>query len=389
MNMRKINISVPISDDVIKKINNASKNDEICVVLKNTKGLSISILDKFSDSVKFSVLGGLNPTRKKFDCEYYQSRTYYSRDDLKKIIKVFEKIERKINPLWDDFERAMFVYKAICENMTYCDGKYSRNLMGLLTGKAVCSGFALIFKEAMDRLGIECFYQNQESSHSWNVLKINNTYFGIDLTWDVCSKKNNECGFSFFGREPQRAFYDNKHHSLKYESEEDEIEYPLKELPLQYLRNTYRKISGKKIVSKKARVVNGVKTIKANIKDNPLDIVILNGIPYCKKYEYTYIRSDGRAFMVIPTGEKGKGVFEYLFLEYDKDTDYFRVTKIYSEMNLITTDKTLRGRIANNLLSRERLADRVNNYNGYVGYTNRGVNQFNMDFEREVLHIHR
>ena len=94
----------------------------------------------------------------------------------------------------------MYIYKTLTEalhyNMDhepeYVNGKdVVRSLNGLLHGRLVCSGFALVFKEAMDRIGVPCAYQNRQGHHSWNIVELEGKLRGVELTWDCCGKNKN------------------------------------------------------------------------------------------------------------------------------------------------------------------------------------------------------
>ena len=67
-----------------------------------------------------------------------------------------------------------------------------------------------------------------------------------------------------------------------------------------------------------------------------------------------------------------------------------QATRIYSEMDLLTNDKELRNNISNNLLSNQRIGRKINSYNGYVGYIEKGstLRYYSPDVETS-LNIHR
>lgn len=77
----------------------------------------------------------------------------------------------------------------------------SRNLIGgLFEKRAVCAGYADILKNICGELGIECHYvqgfkENGTDGHSWNIVKLDNEYYNVDLTWDrnyIVNNKNPE-----------------------------------------------------------------------------------------------------------------------------------------------------------------------------------------------------
>lgn len=389
--MNKINLKAPLTYTQVYDLNQRAKTEKIIIVFESTKGLKKETIAGLSDNITISITGGLTPKKTKFNNEHYQSRTYYTKQELLGIIQRFELIERKINPLWTDEEKMMFVYQKLCEHLNYQEdyfnGKDScRNLLGMITGKSVCAGCAMIFKEAMDRLGIKCYYQNMQNHHGWNVVEINGKFYGIDLTWDVHAKQNNRCGFLYFCREDKRKFYSNEHHDLSREEEESECN--LESIPFEKLQKMYNKINEERITYKKTEYSAGQEVCQVMGKT----IVIKNNQPYCLENSLmTFKRNDNTSFMVIPTGKYDKGLYEYIYLEYDYKTKEIRHTNIYSESRFITFDKNMRANIANNLLSRERVRNKINNYNGYVGYVivDSTSRYYNPNVEENILNIYR
>lgn len=195
------------------------------ISLKNTKGLNSYQISKINNNnVLFSVISGLEEiieTKAKPDAERYVQRTYLSCLGLATILYYFEQIESELEYDWTDTQKAMYVYSVLASNIEYVkefdpesfinNGVMPRSLNGILYNKLTCAGFALVFKEMMDRLGIECYFQNKTGSHDFNIIKLNNNYYGIDVTWDNCyGEDTNVCKFSQFGRDPN--FYNNIYH---------------------------------------------------------------------------------------------------------------------------------------------------------------------------------
>ena len=179
--MKKINVDAKeLNLETINEYNELARRKKIALVFKNTKGLTKEKVELLSDNITISILGGLNPVKKKFAKEYYQERTYYTKWEMLEVLDVLEEIERLINPVWSELEKAIFVYQRLCVNLyynEYADEVKSRNLMVLVNGEGVCAGFALVYKEMMDRLGINCYYQNKKHHHDFNALEINGKYY--------------------------------------------------------------------------------------------------------------------------------------------------------------------------------------------------------------------
>ncbi len=389
--MKKIKINSPLTNEIIQKINLMAQKEKIIITFDNTKNLRQEDLKKLNQNITISIIGGLDTKKEKFNNEHYQRRTYYSIKELISIINFFEKIERQINPLWNELEKCMFVYKKICEYSNYDECVFNgrdaaRNLLGVITGKSVCAGYAMIFKEAMDRLNIKCYYQNREGHHSWNIVELEGEQYVIELTWDTYNKQNNKCGFTYFCREDRKHFYSNEHHNISGEKEEQEFD--VKECPVPVLQNALKKINQERI--KKVSVESKDDAITCSIAGQT--IIINNNIPYLQNGtpSNTFIRSDGSSFLIIPTNKSNNYIREYIYLIFIPTNQTVQATRIYSEMDLLTSDQELRNNISNNLLSNHRIARKINEYNGYVGYVEKGstLRYYHENIESE-LNIHR
>lgn len=394
--MKNLSINKPLREDDIKYINNESKIEDVSITFDNTKGLDPNLIEKLNSNVKVIIYGGLNPKKEKYRSSHYTSRTWYYPNELSEIIRTFEKIERKIDPLWNDMQKAMFVYKTICEFSTYDENDYNgrdaaRNLLGMITRKSVCAGYGMIFKEMMDRIGIECFYQNKVYAHAWNVLKIDGKYYAVDLTWDVNKKKANECRFMFFGRY-DNSFYEQGGHDI--EENDEEKRFPIEKIEDSLLAKVYGTIRNTK--KKEVKIINKDNNefcyIKHqffkddNLRKKMFKIAIRNNMPFYMDNSFTtYVRKDKSVFTIIPTGNVKYGINEYLYIEYLPNTKKIRYTSIFSEMDLVSYDENVRNDIANILLSKDRVYDKINNYNGYVGYVKNNSKYYNLYIEQNIL----
>lgn len=200
------------------------------IVVKNTKELEMMDLSRIPDNAEVQVLGGMYGKQKYATKDHYRARTTYPLGQLKQIMATMHEIESNINPSWPEMARARYVYEVLGNNISYdlnranYSNQQSSNLSILLSREGICAGYSLLFKEMMDRQGIECDYVRGDAfnsrggreKHAWNVLKINGKNIPIDLTWDAPHIKNGE-GLHQFGNNYQ--FTNN--HFLDY----DEVQY--------------------------------------------------------------------------------------------------------------------------------------------------------------------
>ena len=388
--MQKINLNVRELDlKTINQYNELARRKKIALVFKNTKGLTKEKVELLSDNITISILGGLNPVKKKFAKEDYQERTYYTKWEMLEILDFLEEIERLINPVWSELEKAIFVYQRLCVNLyynEYADRVKSRNLMVLVNGEGVCAGFALVYKEIMDRLGVNCYYQNKQHHHAFNVLEINGRYYGLDLTWDISEKMYNKCSFEYFASENSQEFYGNVHRNLKREKEE--TMFPLSVLNSEQIKTALKNIDMYPNCTIPCQYDYTVNKEIAMIGLNP--VYIDNNMP-CSYNNNTVsmIRNDGTSFLLIATGNSSNGINEYLYIEYNKSNNTIDIKRIYSEMDFIyLSDEEVKD-VANDLLSRKRIKEKVANYNGYVGYMVDSRRCYRAKFEERVLNIYR
>ena len=207
-----------LNSENIAEINNFK--NKTTLILNDTRGLSSEVLRQIdSDRVFFSVKGGLDYENiDKYNQDRYKERTMMSPKGLEKVVRYFERVEDEMDPSWSDTQKCMYAYNCLAVDMNYGEnsdnilskGTAARGLNGILYGELVCAGFAFTFQEMMNRSNIECHYQNQKDTHAYNVVKLDDKYYGIDVTWDNYNKIDNKCGFRNFGQDEH--FYEIEGH---------------------------------------------------------------------------------------------------------------------------------------------------------------------------------
>ena len=230
----EILIEGPLIQDDIVFLNRLESDTNIC--FENTKHLTSELLKQITnEKLTFSIIGGLERTKSKYDNDSYQKRTYHTKDKLIKILEYFEHIEKGITPEMSEMQKCMYIYCCIMQDTTYVTSYrdadiasmlIENSLTGNLYHKLTCAGVALTFKEMLDRQSITCEYLNKRSSHSFNRVTINGKKYGIDLTWDLNEyEKTKSFTFNNFGTQDAKSFY-RGYHDLSYEADEtmDELE---------------------------------------------------------------------------------------------------------------------------------------------------------------------
>lgn len=87
-----------------------------------------------------------------------------------------------------DLEKERYVHDALMQ-MTEYDKHSDMNqsaISALVNGQSVCAGYAKAFQYLMQQLGIPCYYCTGTAGedHAWNIVKLENTYYNVDVTWD-------------------------------------------------------------------------------------------------------------------------------------------------------------------------------------------------------------
>lgn len=195
-------------------------------------------LSQIDDEEEVMIKGGLN--KEKYNKERYERRVTYSGRDIKNIITKMREIEANIPEEWNDWQKAKYIYETIGQNVSY-DHKYfeagrhqqDSNLTTLLSGKAVCAGYALLFKEMMDRQNIQCEYIRGEAigsgekpeKHAWNNITIDGKTIALDVTWDS-ARIAKGTKIEYFGNNPRfeerhKADIDEKQFNYTILSDDD------------------------------------------------------------------------------------------------------------------------------------------------------------------------
>ncbi len=214
------------------------------IIVANTRELESRYnLREIPDNEQIWIQGGMKG-KPKYNADRYQRRTTYSGREIKQIIGQMRLIEDSIPKEWSQLQRAKYIYEVLGKKIEYnynreeYDSQRPSNLTTILSGKAICAGYSLLYKEMMDRQGIQCDYirgdgisQDGTSGgrHAWNVLTINGQSFPVDLTWDSQVLRRGETDLQYFGVDER--FFE------RHITEQDERQYRYVTLSKDTIRN--------------------------------------------------------------------------------------------------------------------------------------------------------
>ena len=136
------------------------------------------------------------------------------------------RVEKLVRPAqkMSEWEKEKYVHDFICENVRYDKLKkaYSHEIIGPLgQSVGVCEGIAKAVKVLLDALGVWCVIaicgNNPEKGikyrHTWNIVKINGTYYHLDATFDNSlgkDRENKEIRYDYFNLDDQQIFRDHE-----------------------------------------------------------------------------------------------------------------------------------------------------------------------------------
>ena len=119
-----------------------------------------------------------------------------------------KKVDEMINSLrseLSEYEREKILHDNLLSVCKYKSGvesskdgwQYFSAYGAIVTGEAVCEGYAKAMQILLSKAGIPCFTVRGESdgvSHMWNVVELNNEWYHLDATWD----DNDKDGFIIY-----------------------------------------------------------------------------------------------------------------------------------------------------------------------------------------------
>lgn len=131
------------------------------------------------------------------DSSNYLSSNFNSEAEVDEAIKKVEQIKNNIISNvsnFSDYEKALKVHDTLVNLLDYSSSSNnSYNIYNaLVEHKVVCEGYAKAYKYILDSLGIECILVSgnatnstgKTDSHMWNYIKLNDKWYGVDVTWD-------------------------------------------------------------------------------------------------------------------------------------------------------------------------------------------------------------
>ena len=91
-----------------------------------------------------------------------------------------------VHPGMSAVQKALAIHDYLIAHCAYDESLEKNTGYDLLVnGSTVCAGYADAYMDLMNRLGIECItVASDEMEHAWNLIRIDESWYHVDLTWD-------------------------------------------------------------------------------------------------------------------------------------------------------------------------------------------------------------
>ena len=150
----------------------------------NTKCISIGALKTYTVEI--------NPKNNS-----YLHSSFSTKQDaniaIQRVNNIKNNLVNNINQ-YNIYDKIKYVHDILINSLEYnADTTNAHNIYGaFVEQKVVCEGYAKAFKYIMDSIDVECILvsgtatnsSGQQESHMWNYVKLNNEWYGVDVTWD-------------------------------------------------------------------------------------------------------------------------------------------------------------------------------------------------------------
>lgn len=363
-------LNEPFGINYIKNICNQYPNSKILVEVKNTKGITSSMMRQLGSNIAIRIAGGYDEERiarygkdLHWSSNYYNEAVIYTKNQAIKILEEIEKIESGLNKNWSDIQKLIYIYDKLKREIMY-DPKFEhklsseiRSLRGLITKQTVCAGYAMILKEFMDRNDINCEYVEghtkidsngqRTGGHAWNIVTIDGKKYPIDLTWDNTTFRSGKSS-SFDWLCQDISTFSKNHHPAPGEKTQN-YEQTLSQINPQLVKQIYSQIGGGRARDFRSTTYYGTRKdgsiyIVAQIGDNTF-----NNTNYYRYY-YVDISKDGKK--QLP-----------LILYSDTNIAHLVDCKNFGKYIPLNYEET----VDNILFSKENIADSIAKKTYYIG----------------------
>ena len=132
--------------------------------------------------------------------EFFFDYNHYNADyegNLVRYQAYIDEIMATCPSLSKDKDKVKWIHDTIASRYEYDYSYQNHSVLSMLEdGKGVCSAYTALFIELANRLGLSCGVAVSDSmNHSWNIVKVGNAWYHVDVTWD---DHNEGCNYDYY-----------------------------------------------------------------------------------------------------------------------------------------------------------------------------------------------
>lgn len=106
-------------------------------------------------------------------------------DTTNSVFNEFDTLKKQVDkPNYTDYDKTLAAHDVVCKILDYKSGDYDQSVYSaIVQRKTVCAGYSELMAMLLNASGVDCTVVASQS-HAWNVVKLNDVYYGLDATWD-------------------------------------------------------------------------------------------------------------------------------------------------------------------------------------------------------------
>lgn len=145
------------------------------------------------------------------------------KENIEKTVREFLGFANLIN--MSDYQKEICIHDYLCRNIKYditCIDNSVGNMLShtiwgvFLEKKGVCDGISKAFKYLCNAVGIKCIVAKGQAddgnveNHAWNIVKIEEQAYQVDVTWDLNKYNGEKCVYQYFNLPDEMMYIDHK-----------------------------------------------------------------------------------------------------------------------------------------------------------------------------------
>ena len=156
------------------------------------------------------------------DTVYFNTTEEEKKERNKLACSKADEILEEMDPSLSDYDKMLYFYDRIIEDTEYAANEYDQDMTSVFVdGRSVCAGYSRAFQYLCKKAGIECSYiegiaygfqDDDEEAHAWNLAKLGEEYYWIDVTWGDPLSENGKYDktYSYFCTDDRELFKTHK-----------------------------------------------------------------------------------------------------------------------------------------------------------------------------------